>query len=204
MARVIEGINGAFIGKVGTVVGYTRNGVGIIRSLPRKSSKAPSQKQLDNQRKMKVAQAWLKYLITYVRVGFKNYSQKQHAFGSALSYLKLNAINEDFTVDPAKMLISWGELAEPVSPAVSNPEPGVLEFNWEPVPQDKDHAIVVAHKPGTDIHFGDVSGAKRSAGKHIQEYAGLKGVEVELYLGFVSEERDKCCNSVYLGKMKLK
>lgn len=204
MARVIEGINGAFSGKVGTVVGYTRNGVGIMRSLPRKSSKAPTQKQLDNQQKMRVAQAWLKYLITYVRVGFKNYSQKQHAFGSALSYLKLNAIKEDFTVDPAKMLISWGELKQPESAAVSNPEPGILEFTWVPVRHDKDHAIVVAHHPGSDKHFGDVSGAKRSTGKHIQEYKGLKGVEVEVYLGFVSEEREKCCNSVYLGRVKLK
>ena len=39
MARVIEGINGAFCGKVGTVVGYTRNGVGIMRSLPKKTAK---------------------------------------------------------------------------------------------------------------------------------------------------------------------
>lgn len=204
MARVIGGINGAFSGKVGTVVGYTRNGVGIMRSLPRKSSKAPSQKQLDNQQKMRAAQAWLKYLITYVRVGFKNYSQKQHAFGSALSYLKLNAIKEDFTVDPAKVLISSGELKEPVSAAVSNPKPGILKFTWKPVPHDKDHAIVVAHHPGSDVHFGDVSGAKRSTGKHIQEYEGLKGVEVEVYLGFVSEERERCCNSVYLGRVKLK
>ena len=122
---------------------------------------------------MKVEQAWLKYLITYVRVGFKNYSQKQHAFGSALSYLKLNAIKEDFTVDPAKVLISWGDLKEPLSAAVSNPESGILEFTWEPVPYDKDHAFVVAHHPGSDKHFGDVSGAKRLTGKHIQEYKGL-------------------------------
>ncbi|MES2875500.1 MAG: DUF6266 family protein [Bacteroidota bacterium] len=204
MARVIEGINGAFRGKVGTVVGYTRNGVGIMRSLPKKSSKAPSQEQLDNRKKMKVAQAWLKFLVTYVRVGFKNYSQKQHGFGSALSYLKLNAINEDFTVDPAKVLISCGELAEPMSPAVHNPEPGVLEFTWEPVVHDNDHAIVVAHAPNSDKHFGDLSGAKRSAGVHIQNYPGLAGEKMHVYLGFVSQERDKCSNSVYLGMVTLK
>lgn len=204
MARVIEGINGAFRGKVGTVVGYTRNGVSIMRSLPRKSSKAPSQKQLDNRKKMSVAQVWLKYLVSYVRVGFKNYSQKQHGFGSALSYLKLYAIKEDFTVDPAKVLISRGELAEPLSPAVQNPEPGVLEFTWEPVLYNNDHAIVVAHKPDTNKHFGDVCGAKRSAGKHIQNYEGLAGEEMHIYLGFVSEERDKCSNSIYLGKVTLK
>jgi len=204
MARVIEGINGAFRGKVGTVVGYTRNGVGIMRSLPKKSSKAPSQKQLDNREKMKVAQAWLKYLVTYVRVGFKNYSQKQHGFGSALSYLKLNAIKEDFTVDPAKALISCGELSEPEFPAVQNPEPGVLEFTSEPVLHNNDHAIVVALKPGTDKNFGDVSGAKRSAGKHTQKYVGSAGEKMHVYLGFVSQERDKCSNSVYLRMVTLK
>lgn len=204
MARVIEGINGAFRGKVGTVVGYTRNGVGIMRSLPKKSTKAPSQKQLDNQKKMKVAQEWLTHLIIYVRVGFKNYSQKQHAFGNALSYLKLHAIKEDLTVDPAKVLISWGDLPEPISARVRNTKPGVLEITWKAIPKDTDHVMVAVLHKDADKTFGDVCGAKRSAGKHIQKYEGLAGEKMHVYLGFMSQERDKCSNSVYLGMVTLK
>jgi hypothetical protein len=72
------------------------------------------------------------------------------------------------------------------------------------VAHDTDHAIVIAHRPGGGNTFGDISGAKRSSGKHIQKYEGQKGVEVYVYLGFVSQEREKCSNSIYLGKVKLK
>jgi hypothetical protein len=101
---------GPIRGKVGPIVGYTWKGQCVIRSLPKKISKAPSQKQLDNRKKMAACQEWLMYITPFIRIGFKNYSAKQHGFGNALSYLKLNAMNEDLEVDPAKALISWGDL----------------------------------------------------------------------------------------------
>ena len=110
MARLLNGIMGSIRGKVGPIVGYTWKGQCVIRSLPKKISKAPSQKQLDNRKKMAACQEWLMHITPFVRIGFKNYSAKQHGFGNALSYLKLNAMNEDLEVDPAKALISWGDL----------------------------------------------------------------------------------------------
>ena len=81
---------GPIRGKVGPIVGYTWKGQCVIRSLPKKISKAPSQKQLDNRKKMAVFREW-------------HYWAKQHGFGNALSYLKLNAMNEDLQVDPEKL-----------------------------------------------------------------------------------------------------
>ena len=92
--------------KVGPIVGYTWKSQCVIRSLPKKISKAPSQKQLDNRKKMAACQEWLMHITPFVRIGFKNYSAKQHGFKNALSYLKLNAMNEDLEVDSAKALIS--------------------------------------------------------------------------------------------------
>lgn len=202
MARLLDGINGAFRGKVGSIVGYTRNGHGIIRGLPRKIHKAPTQKQLDNRQAMAAVQEWLKYITPFVRVGFKNYSQKQHGFGSALSYLKLNAMRENFTVDPSKALISWGDLPQPLSPAVSNPEPGILEFTWQAVVNSTDHAIILAY-PGGSNYYGDLSGAKRHEGKHVLKCKDIIGMEADLYLAFITEERDRCSNSVYLGRIRV-
>ena len=41
MARLINGINGPFIGKAGSVIGYTVNGVGYIKGLYKKRTKKP-------------------------------------------------------------------------------------------------------------------------------------------------------------------
>lgn len=202
MARLLNGINGPFRGKAGSIVGYIdRNGQGIIRALP-KSRKRSSEKQLDNQKRMKVAQEWLQPIVYFVRIGFKNYSQKQHGFGSALSYLKRNAIREDFTVDPSRVLVSWGDLPLPVSPAVAQVEPGILEFTWTPVENNSDHVMVLAHFD-TFIFRAELCGAKRSVGKQRLACGALPGMEADLYMAFISEERDRCSNSVYLGKLRL-
>jgi len=201
MARLVEGILGGFRGKVGPTVGYIRNGQAIIRSVPKLVKREPSEKQLKNRKAMAAAQNWLKNIKTVVRVTFKNYSKKQHGFGNALSYLKLHAINEDFTVDPSKVLISWGDLPVPVAPAVINSEPGVLEFTWEAENYNTDHVVILVYRPTGS--YAELCGAKRSVGKQRIEYIGTGWVG-ELYMAFITEERDRCSNSVYLGSMIMK
>ncbi len=202
MARINNGINGAFSGRVGTVVGYTRYGQTYMRSTPKKFTKPPSEKQILNRKAMAAVQEWLTYIKLCVRVGFQNYSSTQHGFGNAVSYLKLNALNEDLTIDPARAMISWGDLDLPSAPSVSNPEEGILEFTWEPGGRRRDRAMVLAYASGMDREW-DLCGAQRAEGRHILRYGNMTGKEVNLYIGFVSEERDRCSNSVYLGKITL-
>lgn len=203
MARITNGITGAFSGRVASVVGYTRYGRTYMRGVPKHTTKPPSEKQILNRKAMAAVQAWLTNITPCVRIGFQNYSDKQHGFGSALSYLKLNALNEDLTLDPSRALISWGDLALPSAPAVSNPEKGIIDFRWEPGGDTTDRAMVLAYAGGED-RVWDVCGARRNEGKHILPYENISGKEVDLYIAFVSEERDRCSNSVYLGKIVLK
>ena len=200
MARINNGIMGGFSGKVGTVVGYNRMGQACMRSLPKKITKAPSESQLINRKAMKSAMAWLKPIKEYVRVGFQNYSAKQHGFGSAVSYNKQKALREDKTLDPSLAMISWGELLAPEGVAVSNPDPGILEFRWPSVKGSKDRALILTYSDQTNI-IGDLCGARRNEGKHVLDCKNLIGKEADIYMAFVSEERDKCSNSVYLGRM---
>jgi hypothetical protein len=203
MAHMRNGINGAFSGRVATVVGYTRYGRSYMRSVPKKSTKPPSEKQLLNRQAMSVVQAWLKRITPCVRIGFQNYSDKQHGFGSALSYIKLNALNEDLTLDPSRAMIAWGPLSPPLAAIVVNPESGVLEFNWEPEKNNRDRVMVLAYANGQDPIW-DVCGAQRSEGKHALYYGdNLSGQQADLYMAFVSEERDECSNSVYMGTLVL-
>jgi len=53
----------------------------VIRSLPKKISKAPSQKQPDNRKKMTACQEWLMHVTPFVRIGFKIIQQNSMALG---------------------------------------------------------------------------------------------------------------------------
>ncbi|MEJ7779565.1 MAG: DUF6266 family protein [Daejeonella sp.] len=200
MARVLNGINGAFSGMVGSVVGYVRNGQAYMRSRPKDFTKPPTQLQLDNQNALKSAQAWLKSITPFVRVSFKNYSQNQHGFGNALSYNKLNALRANLTLDPALALVSWGDLPVPVSPTVTVGEPGFLEFTWDTDGDRKDHVLLLAKHEG-ETCICELCGAKRSAGREILDCTNIKGREADIYIAFINEDRSRCSNSVYLGKV---
>ncbi len=55
MATIVKGILGGFSGKVGTVVGANWRGKDIIRSRPKPSKKPPTDKQVIQQLKFKMA-----------------------------------------------------------------------------------------------------------------------------------------------------
>jgi len=80
MARLINGINGPFIGKAGSVIGYTVNGVGYI-------SRAFIKKEPKSQRKVRSLTA-------------KNLRLRKPGFNRLLisSELDLKAIMNDFRV----------------------------------------------------------------------------------------------------------
>ena len=113
MARVVNGINGPFIGKVGSVIGYTRNGVAYMKGLYKARTKGPGEKEVLNRKKFAAAQAWLKPIIDYVRVGFKGYNERFEGFVAAKSWLMKNAlqvIDNEIIIDPALIKISFGDL----------------------------------------------------------------------------------------------
>ena len=60
MARIINGINGGFTGKVGTVTGYIRNGGSFMRSRTRRKDTVKSEKRLVQQQKIKICNEFTK------------------------------------------------------------------------------------------------------------------------------------------------
>ena len=115
MAILKNGIDGAFSGKVGTVVGTTWRGLTIIRSRP-KTPAGFSEKQLANQMKMKVAQDFLRRLVEPVRIGFRDDSIVPTAYNTGLSYLKKHALTGEYPeirVDFPAVKVAQGRLAIP-------------------------------------------------------------------------------------------
>lgn len=59
MAKYLQGINGIFVGKVGTVVGCVWKGIPYMRAKGRPRTSVPSEKEETNRNKFKTAHAWL-------------------------------------------------------------------------------------------------------------------------------------------------
>ena len=92
MGRYTKGILGPFNGKIGTVIGSTWKGIDYMRSLPKPSSKAPSQAQLEQRLKFAMGVGFLKPISSLINQGFKSVEQGNTGFNVAVAYTVKNAV----------------------------------------------------------------------------------------------------------------
>ena len=93
MAEIKKGILGGFSGKVGTVVGVNWRGKDIIRSLPKKSKKRPTDLQLMQQIKFKKVIGFLQPIRPVLNLYFGNRVGLKSRYNIATSYTLSNALD---------------------------------------------------------------------------------------------------------------
>jgi hypothetical protein len=209
MATYEDGINGPFKGKVGTVVSYQWRGIWVMRSRPKRSTKKRSLKQLANQQRMSVTLELLKKMVSFIRKGYHLEGEKNRmsAFNAAMSYNKKNAIKGEYpnlSIDYEKVRFAQGELEGPDDLKVKRFEDRI-EFTWNPVLMDNgepdDQAMVLLLPKEKNMDLGELSGVQRKAGKQtiFLEPDPLKDYTYHAYFAFISDDRGKVSNSVYMG-----
>ena len=213
MGRFINGINGPIWGKVGTVVGSSRNGIPYLKAKSKGRTPTVSDRELFNRKKFAAAQAWLKPLKEFVREGFRGYSQRSHGFIAAKSWLLKNAFVKDdkgLRIDPALVKVSSGNIALPEDLSVKLLENGELKFTWNPVYKDKvngeDQIMMLAY----DIELVEVlyktTGQFRKTGSDTLSLAGNRGKNgknYHVYAAFNAADRASQSDSVYLGEFRI-
>lgn len=204
MGVLRNGANGGFSGKVGSIIGYHLNGQDIIRGWPKKRTKKAGTAEQQNRDKFALSQTWLKPLLHFLRIGFKNYAPTFQGFVAAKSYNSRNAMqqNEDgsWQVDPSRVLISYGRLPLPQQMEMELVKNEIV-ITWE---DDKysgyEYAMALAHDPKDKKVTGDVSVAKRKSGKAVIPAPHFElGKTFHVYLAFVSYDQTERSNSHYLG-----
>lgn len=202
MAKYLQGINGVFIGKVGTVVGCVWKGIPYMRSKGNPRSGPPTEKESKNRENFASSHAWLQPLLLFLRAGFAGYSPTVQGYNAAKSYNLKNArIQGEIVPDLVK--VSSGNL--PLSQALTvDYQDAKLHFNWSTadVPQTsaKDQIMVLAYHPETRTAIFDTQGAFRSMGNQIlNTYHEFVGKTVHVYAAFVAADRSQQSDSLYLG-----
>jgi hypothetical protein len=208
MARIDQGIMGAFHGIIGKIEGYTRKGQAIIRARRRPVTKT-SLAQHACRQSMKVVNEFTHPITNYVRMGFELEAAPttKTANNLAKSYQLLHGLKGEYPnieIDYPKVRVTSGVL-----PVARNPkvvlEDNQLHFSWE---QDEgadgksnsDQVLLLVYYPDRKEATQTYARSKRSEMKETLQIPRLKpGERIETYISFISATRKKISNSVYVG-----
>jgi hypothetical protein len=204
MAKYLQGITGAFSGKIGPVVGSSRNGVPYMKGKGKPRTGIAGEQETANRNKFATGHAWLKPLLPLLRVGFNGYSRTTYGYNAAKSFLFKNAM-EDGQVVPANVQLSYGDLPISENLRATLTENQTMEFSWSNAYIDdaslKDQIMVLAYHPESRTAIYDIHGAFRSSGTQILElFNEFNGKTFHVYAAFIAADRSRQSDSVYLGE----
>lgn len=210
MGKISQGVLGGFSGKVGNVVGGTWKGIDYMRIKPANVTNPRTEGQVDQRSKFSTVLRFLQPMTDFLRVGFKLYANKMTQFNAAMSYNLNNAITgayPNFMVDYASALVTRGNLSGAANGAASSPSAGDVQITWDDnsgsgSAQATDKALIVLLNTTRQEAVFTTAGPERTAGTEtISVPSEYTGEDVEVFLGFISEDGSKVANSSYLGSV---
>jgi len=211
MARFTQGINGPFHGKVGTVIGATWKGIPYMRARPKKRSSGPTEREMANRKKWALSQFWLQPICEFVQIGWKGYSQKSEGFVAAKSYLLKNAFEgegQDVHINPALVKVSAGDLPLPASMQINRLEDRLVQFTWDTAFDHEkahkgDQVMLLAYNIEKVKANYNLIGQLRKNGSDVLELPANKSGTYHLYAAFISYDRIRQSDSIYLGTVEV-
>jgi len=132
MGIIRSGVFSGFRKKVGNVSGAFFRDLNVIKTLPRPSGKAPTQKQIDQRNKFGLITGFLSSMSDLIDAGYMKGSSTS-PMNEAVAYHLKNAITgvaPNFTMDYTKIRFSNGKLSIPATFSVDVTTPGKVDFNW--------------------------------------------------------------------------
>ena len=209
MATISKGILGGFSGKVGPVVGATWRGMDVIRSRPKSSRRTPSERQLEQQLKFKLAISFLQPIKSIQSLYFGMGSGVKSRVNMAVSYTISTAIQMVAGLPELiynKVLITRGELTSFQNAVLTTQPGGVLHLEWEDnstqgdaAPKDQVSIVCYcAELNNWEIYEGIVMRSDLMADVTLPAYCLGKTMEVYAFLN--NEKQTAASTSLYLGQ----
>lgn len=209
MGIISKGILGGFSGTVGTVIGGSWKGITYMRSQPARRTSNPSEAQLLQQAKFRLAMRFVTSLSGLFVISFRQYANRMTGINSAFSYLLKNAITgtyPSYTIDYSKVLISRGDLPNAENPTAAAVAGSIINFTWTNntgtgKASNDDTAILVVYCPALHLALYTTNGAARSSGSQAYNAAVFEGEQVETWVGFISANGREIASSIYTGQL---
>ncbi len=208
MGTYNKGILGAFSGKVGPVVGANWRGKDILRSLPKKSKRQPTETQLLQRLKFSTVAAFLTPLKPVISRYFGVNTGALSKMNHATSYHIKGALvpaGDTFVMDYSKVLIGKGDLVGFQSPVIAAQPGGILRFEWTDNSgrgnaAATDRVIVVAYQPDNHWYEFTLDAGSRDAAEAVFTLpAYMTGTEIQCWISLASETGKRYATSTYMG-----
>jgi hypothetical protein len=211
MAKLSQGINGPFSGKVGAVVGYTWKGIPVMRGRPSPRTKPFTPKELNHQAKFRLMNKFLRPANNLLNVTFDHLAIGMSAFNKAFSYNVKNAItgvHPNLAIDYGMALISRGDLPGAESAAVSSVSPGLLQFTWtdnsgKGKAKQTDKLFVAVYQEEIANWEYQLDIATRSQGTCEMVLKNFPGKSAQSFIGFMAADGKDASNSLYTGLVNI-
>jgi hypothetical protein len=207
MGTINKGILGGFSGKVGNIVGGRWKGIDYMRSLGSRRTTAPTERQKEQQMKFALIARFLQPLANLLAKSFRSYAIKMTGINSAMSYNLRRAVMGTypvFSIDYSKILISRGSLPNGLNPVAESLTAGTVNFSWLSnagvgKALDSDKSILVAYCPSLQqCVYSDV-GPTRSEESALLDLSSFSGLEIQTWIGFISEDEMEVATSIFTG-----
>jgi hypothetical protein len=212
MGNISKGILGGFSGKVGTVVGANWRGMDIIRSLPKKNNRPPTEEQLVQRLKFALVIHFLSPISYVLKSYFGHGINAKSKYNLAVSYHlqeAVSGVNPDFLIDYTKVIFSKGDLLG-LENAVTTPQATAeILFSWDDnsgqgLALGTDNLVVIAYNATRNLWEVRDSVVKRSALTYTMVFPdSWVGETVHCYATFASADKKKNGLSVYMGAQVL-
>ena len=208
MAIAKNGLTGGVSGKIGNVVGVSRNGSFYFRSMPVETKDPRTEKQVTQRSKFLVTQSFLRTFSPFLRMGFRFEAMgMKSTFNAAMSVNMPHVIkveNNGFVVDYPNVLVSKGVLGTSEITSATIAE-GFLDVTWSSVTVDNtkrdDEVMMLAYNPEKNVAVYDLHAGKR---EHLEARLALpmgwEGDSVETYIAFMSADFTQVSDSLYAGR----
>ena len=205
MARIK---NGLLSGIIGDFVGYQVKGKQFMRRRPVRKAE-PSEALLLSNHMFALAAQWVKPLLPFVRIGFRNYNENFEGYNAAVSVIRLEALQKDgynSWIDPAKARVSHGSLPLPTGLQAQLQPDGRIDFSWDPSGvsgcSPRDRVMLLVYNVGKKFAVPQTFGNIRHAGSDSLQLPPDVTGTFHLYAAFIAEDLSRQSNSVYLGEVE--
>ncbi|WP_264521872.1 DUF6266 family protein [Flavobacterium sp. N1994] len=208
MGTYNKGILGPFSGKVGTVIGANWRGKDVMRSLPKKNKRTPSETQKLQRQLFTNVSEFLTPISPVLSLYFGRRGGEQSRRNQATSYHMRNAVQyvaPDFTILYNKVQISRGDLEGIQNPAVIALGGNKVSYTWDNNADQgsakaSDQLIVVLYAPAENLYYYLLNAATRDATTVILALPNyFVGLEVQSWITFASADNTSYATSVYMG-----
>ena|ERR1700712_2332890 len=211
MATIKKGILGPFSGKIGNVVGSSWKGLDVIRTIPKKKKYRFSKLQILQQANFILMTRFLRPLTDLLNITYGYSAVNMSGYNKAFS-MNIHHIAGTYPslkVNYSAIMLSYGRLVNGYEVTGSSVNKGKLLIDWSRKlvfnnqASETDQLYLAAYNEDKDFWYWDFAVAKRLDGTIELDLSHYSGLQMHVYLGFISENGKNCSNSLYLGSVKI-